>query len=88
MECIGVRTERIVAGNGEGLSQIADLLESHLSKYGEELRAGDVVVVSGKLCSVAEGLIRRSSDIPASPAAKAIAQRFVHPPPPTDCSLF
>ena len=78
MECIGVRTESIVVGNGEGLSQITHLLESHLTKYGEELRAGDVVVVSGKLCSVAEGLIRRSSDIPAGPAAQAIAQRFVH----------
>lgn len=77
MECIGVRTDRVVEANGEGIAQIARLLETHLAEHGEELRAGDVVVVSGKVCSVAEGLVLRSADIAASDAAKAIAEKFV-----------
>lgn len=77
MECIGIRTDDIVVGNGEGLLQVAHLLEKHLAEYDEELRAGDVVVVSGKLCSVAEGLIYRSADIAPSEPAKAIAAKFV-----------
>jgi len=75
MECIGIRTESIVVSNGEGLIQIFNLIKSHLEKYNEKLEAGDVIVVSGKLCSVAEGLIYRSSDIIASEPAKVIAAR-------------
>lgn len=71
-----MRTDRVVEANGEGIAQIARLLETHLAEHGEELRAGDVVVVSGKVCSVAEGLVLRSADIAASDAAKAIAAKF------------
>ena len=79
MECIGIHTDSIVVGNGEGLVQIVKLLEEHLSQYEEDLKAGDVLVVSGKLCSVAEGLIYRSSEITPTEPAKAIAARFVKP---------
>ena len=75
MECIGVRTDDVVKADGEGLAQIARMLQSHLSKHGEQLREGDVVVVSSKVCSVAEGLVYRSSDIDAGAAARAIAAK-------------
>ena len=77
MECIGIHTDSIVVANGEGLVQIVRILEEHLNEYDESLQAGDVVVISGKLCSVAEGLIYRSADIAPSEPAKAIAARFV-----------
>lgn len=70
---------RIVPVNGIGEvrpgDDLAELLLDALNRQGEQLQAGDVVIVTQKIVSKAEGRIVNVDEIEPSPFAKAIAEQ-------------
>ncbi len=66
---------------------VAGLLMNAIRRNGIQLEAGDIVVVTHSMISIAEGSLYNSSEIEISPQATLIAERTGHSPSSVEAAL-